>query len=61
MYVFQSIEQYIASARSNPMLYGLRTTFVACDAGDVSTDTTKTTAALALVEGGHLFILIGTV
>ena len=48
---------YTQSCNAQPALYGFATTYVHCDAGDISTEESRALASLVLVEGGTGFKL----
>lgn len=57
VYAFGSLSRFQDACAVAPELYGGATTFVHCDAGSISGEDARAAAALALVEGGHLFAL----
>ncbi|KAL1503472.1 hypothetical protein AB1Y20_011956 [Prymnesium parvum] len=57
VHAFGSLAQYKQACAAHPAEYGRATTYIHCDAGDISTADSKAAAALALVEGGAAFKL----
>ena len=54
---FGSLSAYEDACRLEPHVYGNATTFIHCDAGTVTSESVRTAAAAALLQGGHLFSL----
>ena len=44
VYAFSSVAQYKQACNAQPALYGYATTYVHCDAGDVSTEESRSVA-----------------